>query len=1145
MKKKRQFSIYKKILLETVVITYLVVIVSYSQSAQPIKDPTYPSPNAASLGKYGDIPVSYHTGVPEVFIPIYTIQEGSLSVPVSLSYHSSGIRVDEIASWVGLGWSLNAGGMITRSVHGGPDEGVVNGTMPGALSPYTRWGWYKDGGILPEIMDCSSRPVSIEGPDAGTFPTWQGCARLYYEAAKGYIDCEPDLFTYSVGSYSGKFFFDANRQVHMIPETDLVIEPMNTPSYFYSWKIVAPDGTKYLFGGVATETSCSDPSENGSNKDVASSTTWQLYRIESPNGESWINFEYAVETYSFGHRGGHSVSFQENVNPGTMVGDHDDAPTTLSLSTVDGKRLSRITTSSGFVTVDFIASATARQDLTVYDKSVPTYTPWVVNNSAKSLQYIQINAGPVCKKFELSHDYYSSADCPGYQSAYEFDKKRLRLNWIQESVCGGATLPKYEFFYNTTLLPRRYSLGRDMWGYYNGYDTNTGLLEAFSNPVPAASTITYTTGNYRTVNETKSKAGILTKIKYPTGGTSEFDYECHRETETGPLIGGLRIKTLMTSDDYGNTLTTNYTYPQGKLYFNPANYKFQYPNNNDTWTGAFLGMLDFGILHSSNPVPAMWSTQGYHIGYSKVKAEQPGNGYTTYSYVNNSPSSIYAAQYPFMPLVASVGTSNPSNEETRNNSDVIVSSGAFNNQKTGTDKTIYARKVELSSCLNCSGSGAFTEYGLYADYSITTSRYNLVEKTEVKDGITTTTVLTYDPLERHNNPKTSEFTDSQGLTHKTEISYACDAGSGAPAAMYDKANPNFKNMLGAAVEQKTFVNNVLKGKVVTQYTQDGSRIFPTSSKNYPSGTAEFIEEQYQYDPGSNLTTIVKSTGMNKAFVWGYGNELPIASVENATYQYEPINKTMAFSTAVSQNTISCTSLSGALVINESQTVTFSPQLIFSSAGLWIKLVMKNSTGGIIFEKTYSTGGTYNETISVSAGSYTYCYEAGNYPSPFQGFSSINFSVSYRDGKRGNIFHTSFEENGSTISEARTGTKAFNGPYALVMPHVTGDYDLTYWKKPTTGGSWELVEQSVTITSSSTPDLSIGQAGYYLDEVRLYPKRALMTTYTYNPGVGITSSTDPNYVTTFYEYDAFGRLINMKDHKKNIVKAYQYHYKGQN
>src|SRR5687767_4823062 len=80
------------------------------------------SPNAAALWKYTELPVNMYTGIPSITIPIYEIKSGDITVPISLSYHAGGNRVEEQASWVGLGWSLQAGGAINRNVKGVADE---------------------------------------------------------------------------------------------------------------------------------------------------------------------------------------------------------------------------------------------------------------------------------------------------------------------------------------------------------------------------------------------------------------------------------------------------------------------------------------------------------------------------------------------------------------------------------------------------------------------------------------------------------------------------------------------------------------------------------------------------------------------------------------------------------------------------------------------------------------------------------------------------------------------------------------------------------------------------------------------------------------------------------------------------------------
>ncbi|WP_131539944.1 RHS repeat domain-containing protein [Pedobacter nototheniae] len=83
-----------------------------------------PSPTAGSLGKYGQIPIGFYTGIPQINIPIHAVKYKELELPISLNYHASGNKPDEMPGSVGLGWSLGIGGSITRIINGTPDEGV-------------------------------------------------------------------------------------------------------------------------------------------------------------------------------------------------------------------------------------------------------------------------------------------------------------------------------------------------------------------------------------------------------------------------------------------------------------------------------------------------------------------------------------------------------------------------------------------------------------------------------------------------------------------------------------------------------------------------------------------------------------------------------------------------------------------------------------------------------------------------------------------------------------------------------------------------------------------------------------------------------------------------------------------------------------
>ncbi|KIC89214.1 hypothetical protein HY58_18355 [Flavihumibacter sp. ZG627] len=85
-----------------------------------------PSPSTSSLFQFQEYPMDYSTGLPQISIPLYTINSGSLSLPISINYHASGRRVGDKDGPVALGWSLSAGGMISRTIHGSPDFGTFS-----------------------------------------------------------------------------------------------------------------------------------------------------------------------------------------------------------------------------------------------------------------------------------------------------------------------------------------------------------------------------------------------------------------------------------------------------------------------------------------------------------------------------------------------------------------------------------------------------------------------------------------------------------------------------------------------------------------------------------------------------------------------------------------------------------------------------------------------------------------------------------------------------------------------------------------------------------------------------------------------------------------------------------------------------------
>ncbi len=217
-------------------------------SAQDLPQVIPPSPTAMQIHKYGDYPVGHFTGVPEISIPLYTIAEGELSLPISMDYHASGIKVSDTNGFYGTGWSLNAGGIVSVTIKG-PDDQYVS--FPSPM-------------LTADELDYSTASdiLYMHGVESGGKNT------------------EYDLYSYSFGGNSGKFCLknDASRTPILFPYKPLKITKTMTGPNFKNFQIIDEQGTVYKFG----------PHDNGINGGRS-----YIGSNASTGGGSWLASEIA------------------------------------------------------------------------------------------------------------------------------------------------------------------------------------------------------------------------------------------------------------------------------------------------------------------------------------------------------------------------------------------------------------------------------------------------------------------------------------------------------------------------------------------------------------------------------------------------------------------------------------------------------------------------------------------------------------------------------------------------------------------------------------------------------------------------------------------------------------------------------------
>jgi YD repeat-containing protein len=224
----------------------------------------FPSPQAAQIGKYGGYTVNQSTGTPNINIPIYTAKEGALSIPVSLAYNYKGFRPSDEPGWVGLGFSLSAGGAITRVIKSTADE-IVAGQMAKVKTLVD--------GNTPVLANYQALNLTGTG--------------------NNYQESEPDIFSFQFDGLSGKFVIDENGIPRVISSQKIVFAydesaygPENK-QVITKWTVTGENGNRYVFD--AFEVSFQD-----ANAMYIFPSAWYLTEMVSTNGDK-VTFEYTAK----------------------------------------------------------------------------------------------------------------------------------------------------------------------------------------------------------------------------------------------------------------------------------------------------------------------------------------------------------------------------------------------------------------------------------------------------------------------------------------------------------------------------------------------------------------------------------------------------------------------------------------------------------------------------------------------------------------------------------------------------------------------------------------------------------------------------------------------------------------------------------
>ncbi len=891
----------KRTLFFFTLLTIFRIPISYGQTSEDyIKPPVHTivpaSPNASSLGVYGNIPVGHYTGIPEIKIPLYEIETRDFTLPITLSYHASGIKVAQEASTVGLGWTLNAGGCIVREIKHKDDFGSG--------------GYYSDTSF-PENNE-SNNAVN---PNDGKF-------KSYLDKT---FDSEPDIFTYNFNNMSGSFFFERDKDSETNTENraEAIISNKNTwlkivyhkfynDGYFDRFEVFDAYGNTYLFESreqtrpqICNLTGF--PGEEYMNRydqqtfnsvdgnEGNVTTAWYLDEIITAKKDT-VRFEYENEQiYS-------SVGVSEDVSQLFAVNSYRSTAYSippnsfkyycLTYMNRDQLLLKKIAFNRGEIDLSY----TDRVDIAT-DISLP---------KAQKIDQLTVKnmSGDRILNVRFNHSYLGTlVGNPANANHREQEQTALNCRLLLDNISiyrnNGELDQNYVFSYNKQLLPQKNSSSTDHWGYYNeNSEPQTDQLFHYSPSYRHNYTDSegqMKTRIWRGINKNpsadRSQYGILTSIKFPTSVKTNFEYELNDFNEgfldsVDSLIkcgGGLRIKRICDLSDKGDTISLRtFTYKNGNgassgILMSSPEYHYMFALSDPTDVSALQGSYINGTSHSYRPITG--SAAGMHVGYSVVTERNithgVDNGYITYHFKNLEDHTIDLQDQtiPNYPSISHMDNGLPLETRYYDSQNNLVKRIAFS----------YERKEKSSIKGVMCYTPPMAAQPIYIKfYDLYSERWVLKSKTEslfFPDAVSIKTTYDYNATNwLPENEWRSVISGDDEDSYRTRFSYPTDY-SDTLQGMIDA------NMIGVPVEITEYKNgNIISGSK-TEFIQVNYSYQPRVYYKLNTSSGDYYTQiimNYNH-PYGNVCQLMRSDGVQTTYLWSYNKEYPVMEIKNASY----------------------------------------------------------------------------------------------------------------------------------------------------------------------------------------------------------------------------------------------------------------------